>query len=118
MEPDRVVTADCKEYAENGFRFSVAQIEEISFSHLPEKQASLVESLEAYRDQHKLLFSALLVTDVNTQTSLLLVCGASEFLRRIDFPSYGANTWTVDGIVSRKKQLLPYLLQCLAGVKK
>ena len=118
MEPDQVVVADCKEYTENGFHFSVAQIEEISFSHLPEKQVALIESLETYRDRHKLLFSALLVTDVNTQTSLLLVCGASEFLRRIDFPSCGANLWTVDGMVSRKKQLLPYLLQCLAGVKK
>lgn len=118
MEPDRVVTADCKEYEESGTRFSVAQIEEISFSHLPEKQAALVEALEHYRAARKLLFSALLVTDVNTQSSLLLVCGAPEFLRRLDFPPHGANTWAVDGIVSRKKQLLPYLLQCLAGMKK
>jgi len=117
MEPDQVVTADCKEYEEGNARFSVAQIEEISFSHLPEKQAGLIESLEGYRRSHKLLFSALLVTDVNTQTSLLLVCGAPEFLRRIDFPTHGANTWAVDGIVSRKKQLLPYLLQCLALAK-
>jgi manganese-dependent inorganic pyrophosphatase len=118
MEPDQVVAADCKEYEEGGWRFSVAQIEEISFSHLPEKQAALLGALEGYRLARKLLFSALLVTDVNTQTSLLLVCGAPEFLRRIDFPPHGANTWAVDGIVSRKKQLLPYLLQCLAGVKR
>ena len=118
MHPEQVVMADCKEYLENGTRFSVAQIEEISFSHLPEKQAGLVEALETYRLVHKLFFSALLVTDVNTQTSLLLVCGAPEFLRRIDFPLHGGNVWAVDGIVSRKKQLLPYLLQCLAGVKK
>jgi len=117
MKPSQVVTADCKEYEENGIRFSVAQIEEISFSHLPEKQTGLVEALEDYCNRRKLLFSALLVTDVNTQTSLLLVCGVPEFLRRIDFPAHGPNTWEVNGIVSRKKQLLPYLLQCLSGMR-
>jgi manganese-dependent inorganic pyrophosphatase len=118
MAPDQVVTADCKEYEEGGARFSVAQIEELGFSHLGEKQAALLDELNLYRTRRKLLFSALLVTDVNTQTSLLLACGEPEFLRRIDFPPHGANLWEVDGIVSRKKQLLPYLLQCLAGMNR
>jgi manganese-dependent inorganic pyrophosphatase len=56
------------------------------------------------------------VTDINTQTSLLLCCGAPEFLHRIDFPARGPNMWELAGVVSRKKQLLPYLLQCLAGL--
>jgi len=117
MEPDQVITADCKEYEEYNARFSVAQIEEISFSHLEEKQAGLVEALERYCTRRNLLFTALLVTDVNTQTSQLLACGDPGFLHRIDFPSHGPNVWEVDGIVSRKKQLLPYLLQCLSGLE-
>ena len=57
-----------------------------------------------------------LVTDINTQNSLLLVSGAQEFLQRINFPSHGPHIWELPGVVSRKKQLLPYLLQCLSGV--
>ena len=63
----------------------------------------------------RLFFAALLVTDINTQNSLLLVSGAPGFLQRIDFPQRGQHVWELNGIVSRKKQLLPYLLQCLAG---
>ena len=75
----------------------------------------LVAALDAHCKARGLFFAALLVTDINTQDSVLLVCGAPEFLRRIDYPAQSANAWELAGVVSRKKQLLPYLLQCLAG---
>ena len=109
MTPDQAVTADCKEYDEAGARFSVAQIEELSFSNFAEKKAALVEALEAFRSAHGLLFSALLVTDINTQNSVLIVRGEPRFTRHIDYPEIEPHLWQLDGVVSRKKQLLPYL---------
>ena len=109
LSPEQVITADCKEYTEKGARFSVSQIEELSFSHLHEQQPALIEALEAYRLANNYLFSTLLVTDVNTQNSILLLRGASNFTRLIDFPEDGHWAWKLDGVVSRKKQLLPYL---------
>ena len=116
LSPEQVITADCKEYEEDGLRFTVSQIEELSFSHFAEKQDALLAALEQHVRNAGLFFAALLVTDINTQTSLLLCCGVPEFLHRIDFPALGPNMWELAGIVSRKKQLLPYLLQCLAGL--
>ncbi len=116
MPVDKVITTDCKEYEENGFRFSVSQIEELNFSHFEDKRTALVEALERHQRRQGLLFAALLVTDVNTQNSLLLVCGAPEFLARITIPTHHAHVWELTGVVSRKKQLLPYLLQCLSAV--
>ncbi len=116
LTPEQVITTDCKDYDEDGRRFTVSQIEELSFSHFPEKQTSLLTALDAYCTARGLLFAALLVTDINTQDSVLLACGAAEFLRRIDFPSHGPGLWELSGVVSRKKQLLPYLLQCLSGM--
>jgi manganese-dependent inorganic pyrophosphatase len=113
LTPDRVIHADCKEYVEEGHRFSVAQIEELNLSLLREKQAGLISELDADCKNKGLLFAALLVTDINTQKSVLLVCGHATYLATIDFPQVGDHAWRLDGIVSRKKQLLPYLLQCL-----
>jgi manganese-dependent inorganic pyrophosphatase len=115
MAPKQVITADCKEYEECGKRFTVSQIEELSFTHLPEKQQSLVEALERHYRNKDLYFAALLVTDINTQNSLLIACGAPEFLQRINFTPHGPHVWELPGVVSRKKQLLPYLLQCISG---
>ncbi|MGI8431817.1 MAG: DHHA2 domain-containing protein, partial [Chthoniobacterales bacterium] len=114
LTPEQVITADCKEYDEDGVRFTVSQIEELSFSHFPEKQESLLQALEAHYRAKRLYFAALLVTDINTQTSLLLCFGEPEFLEQIDFPAQDPHIWELAEVVSRKKQLLPYLLQCLA----
>jgi manganese-dependent inorganic pyrophosphatase len=118
LTPEQVITADCKEYKEDGIRFTVSQIEELSFSHFAEKRDSLLAALDQHVRHAGLFFGALLVTDINTQSSILLCCGAPEFLHRIDFPAHGSNLWELTGVVSRKKQLLPYLLQCLAGLKQ
>jgi manganese-dependent inorganic pyrophosphatase len=109
-----VITADCKEYSERGVRFSVSQIEELSFSHFEEKKAALTAALETYRASRNYFISVLLVTDVNTQNSILLARGAESFIRLVDFPEDGSWAWRLEGVVSRKKQLLPYLTGLIA----
>ncbi len=112
----QAVAADCKAYEAHGRRFTVSQIEELSFGRFAEKQAGLVQALERHARARGLFFAALLVTDINTQDSLLLVSGPPELLAQINFPARGPQLWELAGVVSRKKQLLPYLLQCLAGL--
>lgn len=109
-----VITADCKEYSEHDVKFSVSQIEEISFAAFQQQRETLIEELEKYRASHSYLFSTLLITDVNTQNSILIVRGSESFTRLIDFPEDGVHAWRLDSIVSRKKQLLPYLTAILA----
>jgi manganese-dependent inorganic pyrophosphatase len=116
MTAEQAITADSKPYEENGHRFSVAQIEELSFAHFHEKCDGLLAALDTFRKSEALLFAALLVTDINTQTSLLLVQGSESFLQKIDYPQQRPHVWELAGIVSRKKQLLPYLLHCLASM--
>jgi manganese-dependent inorganic pyrophosphatase len=113
LGPNDVIQADCKDYSEENYRFSVSQIEELGFSHFYDKQQSLLEALDAYRSKQGNYFAALLVTDVNTQNSLLLMSGAPEFLDTITYPRLGPNLFQLDNVVSRKKQLVPYLLDCL-----
>jgi manganese-dependent inorganic pyrophosphatase len=117
LTPDEVVTADCKEFAERGAKFSVAQIEELGFELFHEKREEIAQALEKFRSAHGLLYSALLVTDINTQNSLLLVTGDEKFRKQIDYPVAGSDLWELEGVVSRKKQLLPYLLQCLGAMQ-
>ncbi len=107
------IAADCKEYTEADKKFSVAQIEEIGFKHFWERKEALTEALEVYRRQSSCFFSGLLVTDVVRQSSLLLVAGPEEFLSRIHYPVVAAGVYELSGVVSRKKQLLPYLVHCL-----
>ena len=113
LRPKEVILADCKDYTEDSFGFSVSQIEELGFSHYYEKQDSLLEELEAYRSKQGNYFAALLITDVNTQNSLLLISAPAEFLDTITYPRRAPNLFELNNVVSRKKQLVPYLLDCL-----
>jgi len=115
--PQAVMT-DCKEYREDGATFSVAQIEEVGFDQFWKRKDELLGALEDYRAKRAYLFSTLLVTDVATQGSLLLVVGDEKFIRRIDYPRLEPGIYELRDVVSRKKQLLPYLTHCLREKEK
>jgi manganese-dependent inorganic pyrophosphatase len=114
----QAITTDCKEYDEEGARFSVAQIEELGFAQFWQRQPELLQALEAYRAAHRYLFSSLLVTDVTTQCSLLLVAGDANFVAQINYPRVENGVFELKDIVSRKKQLLPYLTHCLRQLEQ
>ncbi|HEX9048568.1 MAG TPA: putative manganese-dependent inorganic diphosphatase, partial [Verrucomicrobiae bacterium] len=114
----QAVATDCKEYTEHGAKFSVAQIEEIGFEQFWKRKDELLVALEDYRKQRAYLFSALLVTNVTTQSSLLLVAGDEKFIKRIDYPRTEPGIYELRDVVSRKKQLLPFLTHCLRETEK
>ena len=114
--PERAITTDCKEYLEDGRRFSVAQIEELGFDVFWKSQPAIRQALEDYRVANGYLFSALFVTDVGAQSSLLLVAGPEKFIEAVKYPEAAPGVFELAGIVSRKKQLLPYLTETLSHV--
>jgi manganese-dependent inorganic pyrophosphatase len=117
LAPRAIISADSKIYEERGVKFSVSQIEELTFSGFDERQADLLAALRGKVDKEGLFFAALLITDIKTQNSYFLVEGDPEFLRGISYPEYADNVWVLQGVVSRKKQLLPYLAELLAAVR-
>ena len=113
----QAITTDAKEYKENGHTFSVAQIEEVGFDQFWKRKDELLAALEDYRRGRNYIFSALMVTDVVGQESLMLVAGDKRFVDRIDYPEPKPGVFELRDVVSRKKQLLPYLTHCLQRMK-
>ena len=113
----QAITTDAKEYRENGHTFSVAQIEEVGFDQFWKRKDELLAALEDYRRGRNYIFSALMVTDVVGQESLMLVAGQKKFVDRVDYPEPQPGVFKLRDVVSRKKQLLPYLTHCLQRMK-
>ena len=108
--PERVVRSDFKTYDEENLRFSVSQVEELGFGNFWTHAESIAAALQGLRDDEQLAFAALLVTDINTQNSLLLVKGDDDLIQRINFAQVEqGEIFDLPGVVSRKKQLIPYL---------
>jgi len=112
--PDKVIRSDFKLYEEDGVRFAVSQVEELGFGNFWQHAKQLAAALQQLRDEERLAFAALLVTDINTQNSLLLVKGDAELISRIHYAHVEKDEiFDLPGIVSRKKQLIPYLTSIL-----
>jgi manganese-dependent inorganic pyrophosphatase len=108
--PDKVVRSDFKIYDEDGVRFAVSQVEELGFDNFWQHAKALSAALAEVRNAEKLAFAALLVTDIYTQNSLMLVKGDSELIQRISYAHVEQDEiFDLPGVVSRKKQLIPYL---------
>jgi len=116
MAADEVICSDQKFYEENEFRFSVSQIEELGFNNFWDHSEKLSEALENFVKNENLDFACILVTDINHHNSLLLVKGDDEFINNISYPAVQkGHIYDLKGIVSRKKQLIPFITSTLKG---
>jgi manganese-dependent inorganic pyrophosphatase len=111
--PEEVVREDCKEFQEAGRRFSISQIEEIGFDLFWQRKDELAIALKQMASQKQLEFSSLLVTDVASNGSLLLLSREPDGWEDINYPELEHNLYKLDDVVSRKKQLLPLIASLL-----
>lgn len=117
LDPVAVIRSDMKIYHENAVRFAVSQVEELGFDNLWNAREALHAAIEEVRAEEDLLFSCLLVTNINTQNSLLLIRGDSTVINAITYPKHAAHDiFELNSVVSRKKQLIPYLTTLLRGL--
>jgi manganese-dependent inorganic pyrophosphatase len=116
--PSEIVQADHKVYDEEGVRFSVSQVEELGFANFWGRSKEIALALGDMRKRERLSFAALLITDINTQNSLLMVKGDGELIERITYSQVEKDEiFDLPGIVSRKKQLIPYLTSLLREIR-
>jgi manganese-dependent inorganic pyrophosphatase len=114
---DKIINLDAKLYKEGNLTFSVAQVESGSFSELEARADELHQALKDKCKHEKLFFAALMVTDITALNSVLLVAGDKRFLEKIPFPKRDhENVFLCKGIMSRKKQLLPLLIEQLSAI--
>jgi manganese-dependent inorganic pyrophosphatase len=116
--PGKVVRSDFKIYDEDNARFAVSQVEELGFDNFWAHAKDIAAALAELRTSENLLFAALLITDINTQNSLLVVKGDADFIRKISYAHVEQDEiFDLPGVVSRKKQLIPYLTGLLRELR-
>ena len=113
LDADKIVAQDQKLYSEGEWSFSVSQVEIVGFAPFYEREQNLRESLEATLERIGCHFCLLMVTDITLETSLLLAAGTRKVLDSISYPKMGEGLYEMKNVLSRKKQVLPYILDLL-----
>ena len=115
--PEALVEKDLKEFMHGKVRFAVAQLETVDITLLSdERRAELVEALEHARRKLGVEFAVLMVTDVFQSLSHVVIADpmaerAQKMLEGAD-PCQGKR---FEGMVSRKKQAIPWIFSHLPG---
>ena len=112
-DPGEIVNTDLKMYDAGGLRFAIAQAEVTDLMQLDEHKEALDRALIALRDQRGLDFVMLMVTDVVGGSSRLLLSNELAAISDLPYERQPDGTRLAQGVVSRKKQLLPVVLGLL-----
>lgn len=111
---DKALESDRKVFEENGWRISISQIEELGLGEFEKREHELHAALERLLDRHGLHFACLMVTDITEHDSVLLAAGSGKIIAEIEYPELRRHVYEMPGVVSRKKQLFPYLSSIVA----
>jgi manganese-dependent inorganic pyrophosphatase len=110
---DDIVRRDGKEYAvAEGHTIYIAQIETVGDAVL-ERRDELLEALGRLRKDKGYLLCALMLTDIMSKNTKMLVAGEHVPLERIFDQTMADGMLDLPGVMSRKKQVAPKLLAAL-----
>jgi Inorganic pyrophosphatase/exopolyphosphatase len=111
--PDDVVTTDMKVYETAGYKFAIAQAETSDIYEVGDYIPKLQAALKNLQNSQGLDFAGLMVTDVVEGSSRLIFVDAPPALDELPYRPLPDGTRFAEGVVSRKKQLLPIVLSLL-----
>jgi manganese-dependent inorganic pyrophosphatase len=113
---EEVVSGDIKYYSEDEYKFAISQAEvTTNLYELSEYIQGLQAALVTVRKSRGLDFAGLMVTDIVRGSSILLFDNPPVLLEDLPFEKTADNTWLAEGLVSRKKQLVPVILSLIKG---
>ena len=110
LPPLEVLLADRKDYKVGNLLVVISQVEESGFETFSSRKELLYNELLAVTERENINFFGLLVTNVIRETSVLLAAGDEKLLDKVPWPRLEKNLFELEGVLSRKKQLLPRIL--------
>ncbi len=116
LSADQIVGQDQKHYEEGGFRFAVSQIEMVGFKVFEERAGEIRDAVARTRSANGLDFACLMVTDITRETTRLVFEGPQRIQDAVQYPAVAQGVFEMKGVLSRKKQVLPYLMDVLSAL--
>lgn len=113
-----VISGDRKDYHEGRYKFALAQVEETDLNLLHTRKQELAAQMRFRIEVENLSFFGLLVTDATHEISELLIIGDNDVIRALPHEKLEENIFSLPGVLSRKKQLLPQMLSICSALQR
>lgn len=113
-----IIGTDFKIFEEYGIRFGISQTETVTLAQLGEVKEKLQEELINVKENNKLDWMMLLVTDIIKEESQLITTGFAPGESIFAYKKIEDKLFYLPGVLSRKKQLLPEISRILEEISK
>lgn len=113
-----IIGTDFKIFEEYGVRFGISQAETVTLAQLGEVKEKLQEELQNVKENNKLDWMMLLVTDIIKEESQLITTGFAPGEGVFSYKKLEDKLYYLPGVLSRKKQLLPEISRILEEISK
>jgi len=108
MSPEEIISLDYKNFDFNGKKIGIGQVEVIDVSEVEAKKQLIYKALEEkFKEDYDLIL--FLITDIMNEGSEVLVVGNNEAFEKAFNTTLENNSTFLDGVMSRKKQIVPPL---------
>lgn len=107
---EELINIDAKSLEKNGTKFVIAQVNTVSIEDVLKRQEKLENAIKLEIESKSLSLFVLAITDILNSNSKIIALGSkSDVIEKAFGKKLENNTVFLEGVVSRKKQLLPII---------
>ncbi len=108
FSPEELINIDAKEFEKEGTKFEIAQVNTVSIEDVLKREAELKAVIQKTIEEKGLSLFVLAITDILNSNSMIIALGNRTDVIKTAFGKDLENDKAfLEGVVSRKKQLLP-----------
>ena len=110
---EELINIDSKEFANGDFKFQVAQVNTACIDDVLKNKAEIEKAMTDFINANSTTLFVLLITDIINSNSQAIVLGDTAIFEKAFSKTVENNMAFLEGVVSRKKQVAPCLLNVI-----
>lgn len=108
-----VLLNDFKEFNVDGKKIGVGQVEVVGFERFEAVKKEIISELESLKNEKNYDLIGLMVTDITYEVTLFPMAADREICDSMELPEKDKNIFEMKNVLSRKKQVIPHLINVL-----
>ena len=109
MSAKELYSSDMKIYPLGNSKGSIGVVSVTNFEQILKRRQELLSYMKKFKEEKKLNFSALMITNLKMKDSLLLVAGENKLFEKAFSDSKQGKDYFLKSVISRKRQVIPKL---------
>ncbi len=115
LTTEQIILSDFKVFEFGKIKIGGGQVEVVNLDEVKEKKQELLEKIKELAQKEKYVILILIATDIIKHNSLLLFWEEKNYIEKAFSKKPENNTLYLEGVMSRKKQIIPPLAKLFSG---